>query len=279
MRKAPYPQRTEYNPHHVVAYDIETIVENEPADGSFPPWPRHKPVAASFLSACWTPAGFRFAIDALVCQPGEEADFYEQVDRLLPVDATGITYNGRGFDNRVLALGAMRHLPGASLQGLSRQVRAGRYDGAHCDLADAFAGMGATRPVAMAEICAALGIPAKLDTDGSQVGTLWRAGQRRKVLEYVMQDCVCTLLAWYHYIAFEKSDDRLWYLPMADLAAWIEADPDLAHLLPFVDCRPVKLARQWAPALRASAALEDAELRLNQQRDEAAFASSDTDPF
>lgn len=51
-------------------FDIETIVEEDMPDGSFPPWPRHKPVAAAFLTARWTPAGYGFSLDTLMCKPG-----------------------------------------------------------------------------------------------------------------------------------------------------------------------------------------------------------------
>jgi hypothetical protein len=39
---------------HVVTFDLETIVDEEPDDGSFTHWPKHKPVAAEFLTvAAW----------------------------------------------------------------------------------------------------------------------------------------------------------------------------------------------------------------------------------
>ena len=60
-------------------------------------------------------------------------------------------------------------------------------------------------------------------------------------------------------------------LPLADLSLWIESEPKLHHLLPFATCRPALWARSRAPALRAEAALADAELRLRRERDEAAI--------
>lgn len=89
-----------------VTFDIETIVDEEPQDGSFPPWPRHCPVAAAFLTADWRGEP-KFTFDTLVYRPGDEEEFYEQVGGLLPEGVTSITYNGRGFDLRVLQLGAM----------------------------------------------------------------------------------------------------------------------------------------------------------------------------
>lgn len=279
MRRGQQPQRDAFNEHAIVAYDIETIVDDEPADGSFPPWPRHRPVAASFLTAKWTQNGYAFALDTLSCQPGKEDAFYRKVDELLPAGATAITYNGRGFDIRCLALQASRWVPDLKLPNLARQAASGRFDGAHCDLADAYAGFGGTRSVAMVELCKALDIPCKIDTSGSQVGVLWRTGQRQAVREYVAQDVICTAMLWWHYIAFQKSDEKLLTLPLAELVTWIQSEPGLAHLKPFAECRPAQLALRRVPALRVAAALADAELRVSQERDEAAFAAGDATPF
>ena len=65
MRRGQPLQRDAFNERNVVCYDIETVVVegDEPADGSFPPWPRHQPVArgsGSPLSAyeAWAPGEF-----------------------------------------------------------------------------------------------------------------------------------------------------------------------------------------------------------------------------
>ena len=133
--------------------------------------------------------------------------------------------------------------------------------------------------MSLVELCAAIDIPAKIDTSGAAVGDLWRAGEYQKILDYVDQDVAGTYLLWLHWIAFQKGDEKLLSLPLAELAAWIESNPILAHLKPFVECRPARLARARAPALRAQAALADAERRIALDRDEAAFAMSEGSPF
>lgn len=273
MSRGPVPQRDAFNEHHVVVYDIETIVDEEPADGSFPPWPRHRPVAAAFLTARWTTEGYDFRLATLMCKPGEEAAFYAKVEQQLPADATGVGFNSRGFDNRVLAIQAMKHAPGFDHAGLARQAFAGRFEGAHCDLADQFGGLGGARPVALAEICHALDIPIKTSTSGGEVGALWRAGQYGAIRNYVREDVLATYLCWLHFIAFVKSDETRITLPLADLAAWLEREPGLAHLQPFAECRPARVARARAPVLRAATALASAKRRVTQERDEAAFAT------
>ena len=223
------PRREPFNEHATVTYDIETIVEpgDELADGSFPPWPRHRPVAAAFLTSRWTQDGYSFALDTLTCRPGREAEFYEKIDALLPAGFSGISLNGRGFDNRVLAFQASLHCPDYRLAGLARQAAAGRYDGAHRDLADVFSGYGGARPVGLAELCRPLGIPIKTDVNGGAVGELWRAGEYRRVLNYVAEDVFATYLLHLHSLAFERSDEKLLTLPLAELAAWIEREPGL----------------------------------------------------
>lgn len=273
MRRGTMPPRDVINEQYVVAYDIETIVDEEPADGSFPPWPRHRPVAAAFLTARWTIEGYQFRLATLMCKPGEEATFYAKVEQQLPAGATGVGFNSRGFDNRVLAIQAMKHVPGFDHAGLARQAFAGRFEGAHCDLADQFGGLGGARPVALAEICHALDIPIKTSTSGGEVGALWRARQYGAIRDYVREDVLATYLCWLHFIAFVKSDETRITLPLAELAAWLEREPGLAHLRPFAECRPARVARVRAPALRAAAALAGAERRVSQDRDEVAFAA------
>ena len=280
MPRAPMIHREVINEHHVVVFDIETVVADgdDTADGSFPPWPRHQPVAAAFLTARWSPDGYNFRLATLMCAPGEETAFYEKVEEQLPAGATGVGFNSRGFDNRVLALQAMKHVPRCGLSGLARQTSAGRFDGAHIDLADQFGGMGGSRPVALSEICHALDIPIKTSTSGGDVGELWRTGQYRAIREYVREDVLASYLAWLHLIAFVKSDEKLITLPLADLSDWLEAEPGLAHLRTFADCRSARVARTRAPALRAEAALADAERRVTRDRDEAAFAAGSAAP-
>lgn len=257
---------------HIVCFDIETIVDDEPEDGSFPPWPRHKPVAASLLSADWHPdRRYRFRLDTLIARPGEEADFCAQVDRLLPKGVVGVTYNGRGFDLPVLQLKAMA-AGRFDLEGLSAQTHAHRYGRDHCDLADQFSGYGATRRVPLAELCATLGIPVKTSTHGSEVGALWRAGETEAIARYVEEDVLATYLVWLSWAAFRGNDERKIVEPLADLAAWLERRSDLAHLHGFAICRPALQARQRALFHRVAAALTDADQRVARAADERAFA-------
>lgn len=256
---------------HVVVFDIETVVDTETEDGSFPPWPRHRPVAAAFLSADWSQEGYSFALDTLLCLPGEEEAFYAEVDRLLPRGVTSISYNGRGFDYPVLQLQAMAAHK-FELEGLFTHTHAQRYRAEHCDLADQFSGYGGTRKVGLSELCHTLGIPVKTSVHGSDVGALWRDGDIGSIAAYVQEDVIATYLLWLHWAAARAMDERRIAVPLADLARFIETAPQFAHLAPFATCPPALWARPRALTHKVKGALEDAERRVQRAADERAFA-------
>lgn len=258
----------QYPHQYVVTFDLETVVEEEMQDGSFPPWPRHKLVAGAFLTSTRSPEGYDFALRTLICREGQEEEFLRKVDALFPPGSMAVTLNGRGFDAQVLRLQAQRH--GLyDLRNIARIADAGRYDVAHLDLLDAYGGRGSS----LAELCHALSIPVKTSTSGADVGDLWRRGNAKAIAHYVQEDVLATYLVYLHSIAWRQGDERLMALPLADLSHWLESEPKLRHLVPFSTCRPALWARSRAPALRAEAAHADAALRLRKERDEAAFAS------
>lgn len=256
---------------HVVSFDIETVVDTEMEDGSFPPWPRHKPVAAAFLRADWSTTGYRFDFQTLICLPGEESKFYAEVDRLLAKGVTSVSYNGRGFDLPVLQVQAMATQQ-FQLEGLGHHARAHRYGSDHCDLADQFSGYGGTRKVPLVELCNALNIPVKTSVHGSEVGTLWREGDIASIVDYVREDVIATYVLWLHWCAARANDERKIAEPLADLAEYLETTPELAHLAAFATCPATLWARPRALAHRVAAALRDAERRVIQDADERAFA-------
>lgn len=262
-------QPLHYPHEYVTAFDLETIVDTEMPDGSFPPWPRHKPVAGAFLTARRSDQRHDFALNTFICRAGQEEPFLRKVDALFPQSSMAVTLNGRGFDAQVLRLQAQRH--GLyDLRNIARIADAGRFDVAHLDLLDAYGGRGSS----LSELCGALSIPVKTSVSGSDVNELWRRGDVRAVAHYVQEDVLASYLVYLHAIAWRQGDERLMVLPLADLSVWIESEPRLHHLRPFATCRPALWARSRAPALRTEAALADAGLRLKREQDEAAFAAS-----
>lgn len=266
--------RDDHPTDRVVAYDIETIVDTEPTDGSFPPIPQHRPVAAAFLGVTRTiDRCHDFRLDILVCRPGNEDSFYRKVDACLPPGIAGVGWNKRGFDNPVLRLQAMRYRV-FDLEGLARQTQCGRYETTHCDLADQFAGYGSSRTLSLAAVCEALEIPVKTSVHGSDVGALWRAGDVQAIKCYVAEDVIATWIVWLHWAAWKNADPAELALPLSDFAAWLEATPGLEPYRAFADCPPARWARAHAPSIRAGKALRFAEMRLKHERDAQAFVPS-----
>lgn len=266
--------RDDHPTKHVVAFDIETIVEREPADGSFPPLHQHQPVAAAFLTAIRTANGAHdFQLDVLVCRSGSEERFYHKVDACLTPGAVGIGWNSRGFDLAVLRLHAMSNRI-FGLEGLARQAQAGRYDNTHCDLADQFSSYGASRTLSLAAVCETLQIPVKTSVHGADVGALWRSGNVQAVKRYVAEDTIATWLCWLHWAAWKTADPAELVLPLADFAVWLETTPGLTPFRGFAECAPARWAREHALAMRAARAQADAERRIAQEHSEQAFAAS-----
>ena len=254
-----------------VTYDIETIVDEEPTDGSFPPVHKHRPVAAAFLRQVWKPGHvYEFTLDVPVCLPGEEDAFYDEVNHCLR-SAVGIGWNSKGFDNPFLRNQAWRYQK-FEARSLARQCQAERYGSDHLDLADQMSGYGGTRTQSLSAVCEVLEIPVKMLGHGSHVGDLWRAGDIETVKKYVTEDVLATYLVSLHWFAWRDGDPALLALPLADLAVWLEEAEGLEHLAAFATCRPARWARRQAPAMRAKIAADEAERRHQREQDEADFS-------
>ena len=268
-----YPQRPsdEHAGDHVVVLDIESVVDEEPADGSFPKWPLHRPVVASFLTASLNDRRYQFAMTSIVCKPGGESDFYQAVDAQMPPGATTIGFNSRGYDLPVLQLGAIAERR-FDLSGLSHHARAPRFGRSHCDLAEMYSLYGGTKRPSLSEICDRLGIPVKTSTHGSDVGTLSRAGDVDAIARYCEEDVAATYCAWLAHHAWRHSDEALIVRPLAAFAKWIEASPERAHLMPFATMPMTAWARPRALALSVADALKYAERRVQRAADERAFS-------
>ena len=106
--------------------DIETIAPATP-DGSFPPWPLHLTLVASVLTATLQRYGeWRFAIESVNFQ-SDEAAAIERVSHLIE-NRRLITFNGREFDNPVLALTEMKHQK-FEIVGMSAAWQSHRFSG------------------------------------------------------------------------------------------------------------------------------------------------------
>jgi hypothetical protein len=268
-------QPTDLHAHeHLVVLDIETIVDAPPDDGSFPPIPGHRPVAAAFLTVDWR-RSIDFQLDTVICRPGEEAEFFRTVDALLPAGVTSIGYNTRGFDFRVLEIQAMAARV-FDLPGMKHHARSSRFGRDHCDLAEQASFYGATRTTSLAELCRALQIPVKTSVSGGDVQALWLAGRHEEVAAYVREDVAATYMLWLHHCAARACDERFIAVPLDAFAKWIERQPDLEALLAFAHCEPALWARSRAPFHHVMKALSEAELRVRKAEDARQFGRDHT---
>ncbi len=253
----------------ILAYDIETVAPPMP-DGSFPPWPLHRPVAIGFAAASCRSGGWAFDIEALVVEGDiDEADLIRAADKRISTAQVVTGYNSAQFDALVLRLAAQRCRIW-DVKALADHASAHRYGGDHADLADLYASYG--RKVGLAQLCDALGIPVKTDVSGGDVAALWEAGETERIRRYVMEDAVATIALYFAWSAARHADEALVTRPMAALARTVETAPDLAHLTPFIDCALMRWCRPRALKADVADALERITARLRREEDERSFA-------
>jgi hypothetical protein len=272
-----------HNASHVVVLDIETIVPNPPpgAGDGFVKWPHHHPVVASLLTATALGNGcYDFELDSIVCEGGQEREFYAAVNERIPRYGTCIGFYSAGFDISALAIGAI----GArcfSADKLSLMHRANRFGNLHADLAELFSNYGAAPRPSLAEVCGRLGVPVKLNTHGSEVAELHERGEIQIIVDYCESDVAATYAAWLHWVAWRDGDDAALAEPLAAFSRWIEASPKRAHLLPIAQSEPAKWARSRALVLSLGHARDHALRRVTRERldhefsEDRSFASGD----
>ncbi|WP_162302003.1 ribonuclease H-like domain-containing protein [Croceibacterium ferulae] len=217
-----------------VTLDIETIPDLDacqlagvdPAEG-FPAWPLHQMLCVSLLTCeriGWDE--HRFEIETFSRSDHGERAIVAEVERRLQ-DATMVqTFNGRAFDLPVLL--ARAAVTGEETPALQR-AGSRSSAGFHHDLMDTVTNSGAAVRPKLVELCAGLGIPAKLELGSSSVSRLAAAREFARIGRYCEQDVVSTWLAARRW---EASHDPQSALAMwSKLATWIgEHQPRLAHL-------------------------------------------------
>ena len=144
-----------------------------------------------------------------------------------------VTFNGRGFDLPVLVLRGLRH--GLSLPWYFEEARyrERREESGHVDLCDALALHGAARRAVSLDSAARLiGLPGKLDMDGSQVEALHAAGEHGAIRRYCLADVAQTALLLLRYHLLQGQLDRPRYrVAAAGLLRALERDGRLEPTL------------------------------------------------
>lgn len=221
-------QSRTHPPSRLAVLDIETVAPAT-ADEGFPPWPTHRPVVASVLTAERQRYGqWHFALESVTFD-GDAAEAIERVSQLIE-QHTVVGFNSRSFDLPVLVLEACRAQQ-FDCAGLSLAWRANRFTGSHIDLLDIVSSFGGARGASLQMLCEQLGIPVKTTTHGSDVGELMVAGEAGKVIAYCEEDVAATLCLAANLLAL-RYDEPTYAGLISQFGTWVR-ERGLAHLAAF----------------------------------------------
>lgn len=176
---------------------------------SFPRQPFHKVVAISFLEAeiIRDEKGEKYILNEIRSggniNSSEEdliKGFFSHLKKQPP---RLVSFNGKTFDLPVLKYRAIKYgisAPWLYKMGDKWNNYSQRYSlDWHCDLIDAFSDFGASSRVKMNELCVLLGLPGKIDIDGSGVNDLFDAGKIEEIRNYCETDVINTYLLYLYY--------------------------------------------------------------------------------
>ena len=189
-------------PRSYLVLDIETVADPDlvwdAAVDGFPPAPFHQVVA---LGVLWLDG--THALQRLGAFGGEEdappdelkvlQEFAEFIGKRQP---TMVTFNGRRFDLPVLANRMLKHgVPFPAYYAGRSGAADYRYrysDEGHMDLADLLTDYGASRMPSLTALAQLVGMPGKMDIDGSKVQSMFEHGRHAEIRNYCLHDVVQT---------------------------------------------------------------------------------------
>lgn len=215
--------------------DIETIPDPElPWDAAkqgFPPAPFHRVVA---LGVLWLDQDLRLRKMGVFGQaPGEEAgepapeatvleEFAAFVGKAQPEI---VTFNGRSFDMPVLVNRCLRHGVPFGAYFAHRDYRYRFSDKGHIDLAEVLTDHGASRRPSLDAVARLVGMPGKLDVDGSMVESMHEQGRIDEIQTYCLHDVVQTAFVFLRTQLLMGQVDPDAYRERAG-ALWAELEKD-----------------------------------------------------
>jgi predicted PolB exonuclease-like 3'-5' exonuclease len=177
----------------ILALDIETIRHPDvpPSEGDeerCPAAPHHRIVAAA--GVVLEPRGGWYEADRAVTFGRGSSDELAILEHLAQAFANKpriVTWNGDGFDLRVIGAAAMEH--GVQMPWLFSREVTYRYDASgHEDLCDTLSQYGAARRAKQDAYAQRVGLPGKMGVDGSQVKGLVDEGRWEELRAYNLQD-------------------------------------------------------------------------------------------
>jgi len=215
-------------PSRVASLDIETLAP--PAlDDKFPPWPTHRPIVASVLTADQAAYGeWTFGLESITFD--DERVAIMRINELL-AGRRCVTFNGKGFDLPVLTMTAMR----ASVfdcDNLTNAWAANRNSGSHIDVADLITNFGSAPRTSLEMLCESAGIPVKGNGHGGDVADMLHDEGIEAVKRYCEEDVTSTLALFALVQGLRSNDPAYASSLIGDLATWI-SDSGLEHLNSF----------------------------------------------
>lgn len=260
-----HQHRARFDEDHLAVLDIETISGEEMPDGGFPPWCSHTPVICSILTADRGRDGeWQFGLETI--RFGEDESPFERIDELLD-GRSCVTFAGRNFDLPVLCLAAQKARC-FSLPALTEAATEARFQSAkHYDLADRVSGFGAARGASLERLCKELGIAAKVDVHGSEVGKLYDEGRIDEIANYCDGDVASTLFLAAHQRTFEQGDESYFASLVFQFTRWLHLEA-IEHLMPFTEIRDIRslLALSLLGQLEAAKANAQIDAGLREKR-------------
>lgn len=137
--------------------------------------------------------------------------FFAGIDKTIP---TLVSWNGSGFDLPVLHYRALFHgISAETYFEIGEQNThfrfnnyISRYHWRHIDMMDVLSGYQMSTRASLNDVAKLCGLPGKLETDGSQVQTLWQTGKKEAICDYCETDVLNTYGV---YLRFEQLRGRL----------------------------------------------------------------------
>lgn len=192
----------------LLVFDIEAIIDREllpqeETKAKFPAPPFWKVVAISFIEANISRVGAYERFEIVECRSGGTnasseqellAGFWQYFGKLQP---RIVTWNGKGYDLPVLQYRSFMY--GVPMHQLFRagtkwETYKQRYAGQwHCDLMLEMSDYGNRNIMGMDAIASAMGLPGKIGGHGSEVQSMYEAGDIGKIRSY----CECDVLNLY----------------------------------------------------------------------------------
>jgi predicted PolB exonuclease-like 3'-5' exonuclease len=112
-------------------------------------------------------------------------------NELVSAESVLVHFNGRGFDMPVLFYRSLKHR--VPIFNWDRK----RYSSENShDICEDLGDFGATSKPSLDVVSKMLGLPGKVDIDGSQVEELYRKGERARIKDYCMEDALATYYIW-----------------------------------------------------------------------------------